>query len=129
MYSSGPYSEELHSDIATIRKMGLGTEEFQGSEGHAQPIFRAVERAHNRNLESFRNLIQLLSAAEPDVLEIAATYDLFREMGDDHAEALRRIALRNKGQVGEERLASAIALLSSLGLSVSAKARHAHEGH
>jgi hypothetical protein len=52
------------------------------------------------------------------VLELAATYDAFREMGSNHAEALTRLRHKKAAKWSEEREARALELLRELHLDV-----------
>jgi hypothetical protein len=68
-------------------------------------------------IRGFQPYIDKMSDADAVVLELAATYDAFREMGSEHDEAMRRLR-RKKGDKcaggNEER---ALWLLKALGLS------------
>jgi len=44
-----------------------------------------------------------MEQTELTVLELAATYDTFREMGSDHAEALTRLREQSKARRTEQR--------------------------
>jgi uncharacterized protein YwgA len=126
IHSFGPYSEELHSDITTIQKIGLGAEECRElQEDGPHLVIRVIPEARNNQIEPFRSFIQTLASTEVNVLEIAATYDVFREMGSDHADALRRLRAKKGAKVNGENIGEAISLLRSLGLPAPGHARHA----
>jgi len=71
-------------------------------------------------VERWAGEIRQMEQAELVVLELAATYDAFREMGSAHAEALARLRHKKAGKWNEEREARALELLSRLGLSAGA---------
>jgi uncharacterized protein YwgA len=128
IYSYGPYSEELHSDITTIQKIGLSSGEFrelQKDSGHI--VIRVVAKARNIRIDPFRDFIQKLASTQVTVLEIAATYDVFREMGSDHADALRRLDAKKSAKLSSENIVEALSLLRILGLPAPGYARHAFQ--
>jgi uncharacterized protein YwgA len=126
IHSSGLYSEELQSDITTIERVGLGTEESVVLEGNTQQsVLRARPEARNAQIDRFRCFVQTMASTDLDVLELAATYDLFREMGSNHTDALRRLRAKKGAKCDGEGVERAISLLTFLGLSTSAQVRHA----
>jgi hypothetical protein len=50
------------------------------------------------------------------VLELAATYDAYRETGSDHADALHRLRQKKGAKSTDDREARALDLLRELGL-------------
>jgi uncharacterized protein YwgA len=121
-----PYSEELQSDIAVLERVGLGTEESRTEQGHdSRPVIRVVPKARTARIDRFRGFIQSLANAELPVLDLAATYDVFREMGSDHADALRRLRAKKGVNFDGNSVDAAMALLKTLGLPAAEQARHA----
>ena len=124
LFFYGPYSEGVQADIRLLENFGLVTEE-ECTARDGQPYYTftahddAVALAKSEEFTPCADAIVRMSAAEPVVLELAATYDTFREMGSDHEKALKRLR-RKKGrkceQGGEEK---ALALLRELGLQAS----------
>ncbi len=126
IYSYGPYSEELHSDITTIQKIGLGLGEFRElREDPGHVVIRVIAKARNIRIDPFRDFIRTLANKQVTVLEIAATYDVFREMGSDHGDALRRLNAKKGAKLSTENIVEAISLLRTLGLPAPEYARHA----
>jgi uncharacterized protein YwgA len=91
----GPYSEGVHADVRVLESMGLIREiEWANHDGTADYTLQATEEAVLREIEPFQPFIDLMEQTEPVVLEIAATYDTFREMDYDHAQALDFLRLK-----------------------------------
>jgi uncharacterized protein YwgA len=117
----GPYSAGLHAEIGLLEALGLAKEEQRVSQDstpyyilEAQP---GAERADS--IKPFQQYIDRMADADPTVLELAATYDMFRATGSDHNEATARLR-RKKGSKcdgGNER--KALELLNSLGLQTA----------
>jgi uncharacterized protein YwgA len=124
--SYGPYSEELRSDVTTIKNLGLGSEECCASLNDIESfVIRANPQAHNASIDPFRACIETLAKIDLKVLDLAATYDAFREMGSDHTDALRRLRAKKGPKCDNETLGKAISLLATLGLPAAEHARHA----
>jgi uncharacterized protein YwgA len=114
----GPYSEGVFGDVQVLQQMGLISEqEHQSGEG-ATPYFEltAHPEAAMAEVERWRLAIESMQRADLVVLELAATYDAFREMGADHAEAVARLRHKKASRWTEERHARALELLRRLGL-------------
>jgi uncharacterized protein YwgA len=94
----GPYSEGVHADIGLLKHFGLvEEEENQAQDGSPYYILTASEDASlAAEVKPFKPYIDKLQSTDPVVLELAATYDSFREMGSDHAKAIERLR-RKKG--------------------------------
>lgn len=113
----GPYSESLQGDIGLLEAFGLVDEEMDTTrEGNPYYILRAKQAGGLPSVDTFDDQISLLDDAPTVVLELAATYDAFREEGADHREAIERLRRKkgNKCSGGNEE--SAMRLLSDLGL-------------
>ena len=91
-------------------------EEKTGHEGNTYYILTATEDADLPELEPFRPLIDRTSRADPVVLELAATYDAFREMGSDHAGAIQRLRRKKGKRCDDGNEAAALDLLRDLEL-------------
>ena len=93
----GPYSEGLQADTSLLEAFGMLEETSAVSrEGNPYYILQAETSAMLPELSQFQDKIELLGETPIVVLELAATYDAFREAGSDHAEALKRLR-RKKG--------------------------------
>jgi hypothetical protein len=57
-----------------------------------------------------------MSKADATVLELATTYDTFRETGDNHEEALERVRRKNGSKCEGRRLEEALNLLGKIEL-------------
>ena len=116
----GPYSEGLHAEIGLLESLGLVEEEPQISrEGNPFYILRAKPEAVLPDIERFQQYIDRMHAAEAVVLELAATYDMFRSMGSDHQEACERLRRKKGSKCDGGNLEQALTLLGDLGLETS----------
>jgi len=116
-YFYGPYSEGVHSDIRLLERLGLVRETAQNSrDGSEYFVITAEAAAALPELNRFQPFIDLMQGTDPVALELAATYDSFRERGSDHAEAMERLRLKKgpKCTVANEK--AALRLLEHLGL-------------
>jgi len=117
----GPYSEGVQSDIGLLESFGL-VEEKQCMSQDGSPYFvlqatePAKKLAERPEVTKFHAAIQTMSESDAVVLELAATYDAFREMGDDHKTALERLKRKKGTKCEQGRTAKALALLKTLGL-------------
>jgi uncharacterized protein YwgA len=113
----GPYSQGLHSDVALLENIGLAKERCETSRsGEQYYVIDAEPEAVSPEIASFSQVIEKLSDTDTIVLELAATYDAFREMGYDRPTALEALR-RKKGQkCAEGREQLALQLLAELGL-------------
>lgn len=122
MFFYGPYSEGLFRDIGLLSELGLirETEHAPAQEG-GTPYFvlQAKAEAEMADLERWRPAIRQVEQADLVVLELAATYDAFREMGSDHEEGLARLRHKKAAKWTEDRERRALELLRVVGLSVS----------
>lgn len=116
----GPYSEELRSDINILHEVGLITEEPRLTrDGDEFFILRATQPPSIPEVSRFSPIIERLAASETVVLELASTYDFFRETGSDHADALRRLRAKKGSKCETPRLENALALLREINLPSS----------
>jgi uncharacterized protein YwgA len=113
----GPYSEDLNADLKVARQLELVQEDLkQGSGENAYYTYRAAPEAILPEIDRFQSLVDLLKDAEDVPLELAATYDAFRELGCDHAEALRRLRRKKGPKCDGDNVTKALQLLKRLGL-------------
>jgi len=117
----GPYSEGVQADIGLLENFGLIREEEQpGREGPPYFVLQATEAAQrlaqHDAVQGFKPAIDAMSKADATVLELAATYDAFCEMGSDHATALQRLKRKKGKKCSAANLKQALALLEDLGL-------------
>lgn len=116
-YFYGPYSEALQADVKLSEALGLISEESsENKEGTAYFRFHARDKAAVKEIEPFSKAIQILSKTDPVILELAATYDAFREQGSGHKEALNQLRRKKGAKCDEGREGAALKLLESIGL-------------
>ena len=116
----GPYSEGLFRDIGRCAALGLLREDehVAATEGGTPTfVLHAVAEAELDELQRWRPAVAAMQAADLVVLELAATYDAFREMGSDHVEAVARLRHKKAAKWTEDRHARALKLLTGLGLA------------
>lgn len=120
----GPYSEGVQADIGLLETFGF-VEEKQHIAQDGSPYFvlHAMEPAtalvKRPDVTKFTAAIQTMSEADPVVLELAATYDAFRESGQDHKSALERLERKKGVKCEQGRTDKALDLLKKLGLKAS----------
>lgn len=113
----GPYSEGLHAEIGLLESLGLVEEESASShEGVPYFVLHARPEAAMPEISRFQPYINTMESADTVVLELAATYDMFRGMGSDHAEALKRLRRKKGAKCEGGNEAAALKLLKKLGL-------------
>ncbi|MBT4867920.1 MAG: hypothetical protein HON53_22695 [Planctomycetaceae bacterium] len=116
----GPYSEGLHSDIGLLEGMGFVTEEeCLGQGGNPYYIIETCDRAPSADVSEFNEKISLMVKADSVVLELAATYDAFRDTGADHEDALRRVRRKKGSKCDDGNLGAALSLLGNLELQAN----------
>lgn len=117
----GPYSEGVQSDIGLLEILGLVCEKpCEAQDGSTYFVLQATDAAkplaEREEVKRLGTAIAAMSDTNAVVLELAATYDAFREMGDDHATALERLN-RKKGQkCAGQNVSKALSLLKNLSL-------------
>lgn len=113
----GPYSEALQAEVNLLDVVGLIEERPHVSQdGTPYYTIEAAEDASLPDIGDFQDSISRLGEADSVVLELAATYDTFRELGCDHDEALRRLRHKKGSKCDEGRDRQALDLLRELGL-------------
>lgn len=117
LFFYGPYSEGLKSDLGLLEVLDLVQEdEHESNSGAPYFTIRAKPEADLPQLEPFLPQIRLMETTETVALELAATYDSFRELGSDHQEAMQRLQRKKREKCTPENLAKALSLLEALGL-------------
>jgi hypothetical protein len=117
----GPYSEGVQSDIGLLQAFGF-VEEQQRTNQEGSPYFvlratdAAAKLADRPEVKAFQPKIDIMNAADPVVLELAATYDAFRESGHGHKTAIERLRRKKGAKCEQGRAEAALALLRKLGL-------------
>ena len=116
----GPYSEGLHSDIGLLEAIGLVEETSDvTAEGNPYYILKAPPEAELPEIEEFRDEIDKLAQAAAVELELAATYNAFRDAGEDHDDALVRLHRKKGSKCDGGNLEAALSLLDDLGLETT----------
>jgi uncharacterized protein YwgA len=117
LFFYGPYSEGVKSDLGL-----LGVLELVEEEEHANPngntwyTIRARTEVDLAALRPYLPKLKKLEQSDAVPLELAATYDMFRELGSDHTEALARLRRKKAEKCTKSNVAQALSLLGSLGL-------------
>jgi uncharacterized protein len=118
----GPYSEGLQSEIGLLEKMGL-VKEYMQRKGDGSPYYvleatsQAIPLSEDIDLQGYKDAIKEMNNTEGTVLELAATYDAFRELGSDPEEAKSKLIAKKGSKCDEGRAENAIDLLVRLGLN------------
>jgi uncharacterized protein YwgA len=122
LFFYGPYSEDVWFDLRLLERLGLAEEEEMASEnGKDNPWYKisvkpdAVEEALAKD---WSDAIRRMEGTDLVALELAATYDSFRELGSGHADALVRLKRKKGTKCSEKNLAASISLLNVLALPV-----------
>ncbi len=119
----GPYSEGLNSTLRLLHQLELVKEELKsGSNDQPYYVYQATEDAVLPLVTPFQPWIDLIRLAGDVPLELAATYDAFREIGCDHPEALERLRQKKGEKCHNGNEAAALDLLRELGLPVEPQA-------
>ncbi len=115
----GPYSEGLQAEVGLLEVMGLVEESRQsGQDGRQYYIVTAKPGAELVEVNrEYKDAIQTMADAEWEVLEIAATYDAFREIGMPHEQALEAVRRKKAKICTDQRVQEALELLWELGFS------------
>jgi uncharacterized protein YwgA len=116
-YFYGPYSEALQGEIGLLEQFGLVNEDAQSAQdGSVYYLLRATEDAAAEEIEGFQSFIELFSGADLVVLELAATYLSFREMGSNHEQAEEALRLKKGRKCDGGNQEAALELLRQIGL-------------
>ena len=116
----GPYSEDIQAEIGLLESTGLVSEDFDVSVGgreYSRFKFSADKKNDVPPLDTNQlELISLLGDSDPVVLELAATYDAFRERGISHDRSLALTREKKRAKMTPENERDAMNLLKSLDL-------------
>jgi len=113
----GPYSEGVQAEIGLLEILDLAEEtQKQTKDGTTYYTIRVTEDAVLPEIDPFTNYIKTMEKSDTVVLELAATYDAFREMGSDHKEAIARLKRKKGSKCEDGRTERALELLTCLGL-------------
>ncbi len=123
----GPYSEGVFSDVRLLEQLGLVKETERSTPEGAYLYAAQATTTDLPDVERFRPAIRRMEKADAVVLELAATYDAFREMGADHTEAVERLRRKKGAKCDSGRQEAALALLRELGLPAGEDAAAAVE--
>ena len=114
----GPYSEGVQADVGLLENLGLVSENEQlARDGSPYYIMTAKPSVMLSEIEPFQEPIDRMAQVDTVVLELAATYDAYREKNRTHEEALASLRRKKGSKCGEGREAAALELLGQLGLS------------
>jgi uncharacterized protein YwgA len=118
LFFYGPYSEGLQADIGFLQAFGLVTEEERLShQGDTYFVLKASADADMPpEMAPYRRYIDLMQEADAVVLELAATYDMFRTMKSDHDDAMMRLRRKKGDKCDNGNDNKALDLLHGLGL-------------
>ena len=108
-----------------LEAIGLIEETSDGSvDGNPYYILNASSKTELPEIEQFRDEIDRLADAPAVELELAATYDAFRETGSDHDDALERVRRKKGSNVTMEGSKRPCICLKNLGLERNRKNEH-----
>ena len=114
----GPYSEGVQADIGLLERLELAEEtERLGQDGIPYYVIHGKPEAVMEEIVHFQHYIDTMSDVTAVVLELAATYDAFRQMDSDHNEALQRLRRKKGDKCSGGNEEAALQLLRTLGLS------------
>ena len=114
----GPYSEGLQAEIGLLVRLGLVKETCgETQDGRPYYVIEATEQSHLPQIdEKYRRGIRVMAKADPVVLELAATYDAFIDMGMEGNEALEALRRKKGTKCDDGNDVRALDLLKELGL-------------
>lgn len=116
MHFFGPYSEDLQAEIGLLEVLGFIEDKPVAVAGGDSSHFVATEAAVLEDIQPFQPSIQTLSEQSSTVLELAATYDAWREKGIGHDESLAKLRVKKEPKCTEQNETAAFQLLESVGL-------------
>lgn len=116
----GPYSEALFADIGMLEAFDYVEETCDGTfDGNPCYTLNVKKRDNLPELGEFRSKVQILSQTPTVILELAATYDAFRELGAGHDEAIVRLKRKKGSKCEGGNQEQALTLLQKLGLQIN----------
>lgn len=114
----GPYSEDLHAELGLLKQLDMVEEEEQQLDGDKvhYKIKAKTNWVEPELVADFQPLINLMAQTSSVVLELAATYDYFRDQYGDHETALERLRHKKGSKCKGGNEDKALELLTQLGL-------------
>lgn len=121
LHHYGPYSEDLQSEIGLLQNIGLITETAHtNNEGSSYYTLQAnnfsAEFTKKSEFEPYQHYIEILSREDQVILELAATYDTYKEMGFDDFSSIEQLKEKKGAKCEDGRADKSISLLKELGL-------------
>ena len=117
----GPYSEEVKADIELAERIGLITETPRVAQDGTEYFLLTAEPLEDLpDLGRLNEPLALVASEESTVLELAATYDAFREMGLPHEAALQSLRAKKGDKCAGGREMRALDIIRKLGLEAAA---------
>jgi uncharacterized protein YwgA len=124
LFFYGPYSEGVHADLRLLQGLGLiAEEERTAQDGDTYYIIHAKPAAERPEIRPWQPRIDAMSNASAVVLELAATYDTFRDLGSDHREALASLRRKKGSKCDGGNQEAALSLLKKVGLPANGTAK------
>ncbi|HEX8296777.1 MAG TPA: hypothetical protein VF593_10775 [Chthoniobacteraceae bacterium] len=117
LFFYGPYSESVHFDLGLLKSMNA-VEERRELQWDGNPVYHIEARdvKNAADVSGFAGAIQKLESRDSVVLELAATYDSYRQMGHAHDNALSRLHRKKGAKCTNDNVAGALKLLAELNL-------------
>jgi hypothetical protein len=117
----GPYSEDLHAELGLLKQLYMVEEEEQqiDIEKTHYKIKAKTTWVEPELVAAFQPQIDLMAKSTSVVLELAATYDYFRNQYGSHEIALERLRHKKGSKCNDGNQEKALELLKQLGLPSS----------
>jgi uncharacterized protein len=113
----GPYSTGLNSELRVVEQLGLVKEErIERQQDSEYYVFRASPEAELPEMAPWLPILAPIRDAGDIPLELATTYDAFREMGYSKVQAMERLRMKKGDKCTPENVEGAMSLLRQLGL-------------
>lgn len=114
----GPYSEDLQACLGLLERIGLAREERFKKDNCDEYYYveKATEAADPALVKQFQDQIDIMAKADPVTLELAATYQAFREEGEDKQNATVRLRRKKAAKCVGDNEAKALKLLKEVGI-------------
>jgi uncharacterized protein YwgA len=114
-YFYGPYSESLQADLRLVQQLGLVTENHGTTQDGTEYYVFTAGQPPGPEIGPYRSAIEVLSRADTVILELAATYQAFKELGLDNNEAKQRLRQKKGSKCDNGNEDRAMELLTDLG--------------
>jgi uncharacterized protein YwgA len=122
MHYYGPYSEGIQAELNLLERFGLvkeGREQTCQESGFCSVFVASKEAIFDPISEDYRRQVDQLAREDAIVLELAATYDMYRSRGLPHEKAIGFLKVKKGDKISGGRDTNALALLGELGLPSS----------